>query len=107
VENRIPNRLVEILDDRVPGFLESEKQLTLQAATGRPLPLRLEDWIDDHIFGFAKQEGWFNAITYYAIRDPRYQRAEVCWSECTEKWKKSHTTPVSAVRGVERHGGAM
>ena len=89
VENRIPDWLVEILDDRVPGFLESEKQLTPKAAKGRPLPLRLEDWIDDHIFGFAKQEGWFNAITYYAIRDPRYQRAEVCWSECVEKWKKT------------------
>ena len=50
---------------------------------------RLEDWIDEHIFGFAKQEGSFFAITYYGIRDPRYQRAEVCWSECTEKWKKA------------------
>ena len=89
VENRIPDWLVEILDDRVPGFLESENQLTPKATKGRPLPVRLEDWIDDHIFGFAKQEGWFNAITYYAIRDPRYQRAEVCWSEFTEKWKKT------------------
>ena len=91
-ENRIPDWLVEILNDRVPGFLESQEQLTPKAAKGRPLPLRLEDWIDDHVFGFAKQEGWFNAITYYAIRDPRYQRAEVCWSECVGKWKK--TTPL-------------
>jgi hypothetical protein len=51
--------------------------------------MRLEDWIEDHIFGFAKQEGSFFASTYYAVRDPRYQRAEVCWSECTEKWKKA------------------
>jgi hypothetical protein len=49
----------------------------------------LEYWIDDDIFGFAKQEGWFNAITFYAIREPRYQRAEVCWSECVERWKKA------------------
>ena len=89
VESGIPDWLVKILDDRVPGFLESEKQLTPKTTKGRPLPLRLEDWIDDHMFGFAKPEGWFNAITYYAIRDPRYQRAEVCWSECTEKWKKA------------------
>ena len=88
-ENRIPDWLVKILDDRVPGFLESEKQLTPKAAKGRPLPLRLEDWIDDHVFGFAKQEGWFNAIAFYAIREPRYQRAEVCWSECVERWKKA------------------
>ena len=89
VEDRIPDWLVEILNARVPGFLETEKALTPKAAKTRPLPLRLEDWIDDHIFGFAKQEGWFFAITYYAIRDPRYQRAEVCWSECVEKWKKA------------------
>jgi len=89
VENRIPDWLVEILDDRVPGFLESEKQLAPKLAKDRPVPLRLEDWIDDHVFGFAKQEGWFNAIAFYAIREPRYQRAEVCWSECVERWKKA------------------
>jgi len=89
VENRIPDWLVEILSNRCPGFLESEKHLTPIAAQGRPLPLRLEDWIDDHVFGFAKQEGWFNAITFYAVREPRYQRAEVCWSECVERWKKA------------------
>jgi hypothetical protein len=89
VENRIPEWIADILNQRCPGFLEHEKRLTMKAAKNRPLPLRLEDWIDEHIFGFARQEGWFNAITYYAIRDPRYQRAEVCWSECVEKWKKA------------------
>jgi hypothetical protein len=89
VENRIPDWLVAILNTRNPGFLENEKKLTPKAAKNRPLPLRLEDWIDDQIFGFAQQEGWFNAITYYAVRDPRYRRAEVCWTECVEKWKKA------------------
>lgn len=89
VENRIPDWLVETLNHRCPGFLENERELTPKAARDRPLPLRLEDWIDDHIFGFAKQEGWFSAIAFYAVRDPRYQRAEVCWSSCVEKWKKN------------------
>jgi hypothetical protein len=31
----------------------------------------------------------FFALTYYAVRDPRYQRAEVCGSECAKKWKKA------------------
>ena len=88
-EDRIPDWLVEILNARVPGFIETERALTPKAAKTRPLHFRLEDWIDEHIFAFAKQEGSFFAITYYAIRDPRYQRAEVCWSECTEKWKKA------------------
>jgi hypothetical protein len=66
-----------------------QEEVSSKAATNRPLALRLEDWIDDHFFGFAKQEGWFNAIAYYAIRDPRYQRAEVCWSQSVEGWKKA------------------
>jgi len=89
IEERIPDWVVEILNDRCPGFLDSEKELTSKAAKDRPLALRLEDWIDDHIFGFAKLEGWFTAIAFYAIREPRYQRAEVCWSECVKKWKKT------------------
>jgi len=89
VEDSIPDWLLEILNARVSGFIETERALTPKAVKTRPLHFRLEDWIDEHIFAFAKQEGSFFAITYYAIRDPRYQRAEVCWSECTEKWKKA------------------
>jgi len=88
IENRIPDWLGGILNDRCPGFLQCEEALTAKAAIARPLALRLEDWIDENIFGFAKEEGWFNAINYYAVRDPRYQRAEVCWSECVESWKR-------------------
>ena len=31
------------------------------------------------VYAMAKKE----------IREPRYQRAEVCWSECVERWKKA------------------
>jgi hypothetical protein len=89
VEGRIPDWLAQILNDRCPEFLQREEGLTAKTVSARPLPLRLEDWIDDHVFGFAKREGWFNAITFYAIRASRYQRAEVCWSECVETWKKA------------------
>ena len=71
-----------------PGFLEGQRALAGKAAKTRPLHLRLEDWICDNIFDLARQEGWFFAVTYYAVRDPRYQRAEVCWSECVKEWKK-------------------
>lgn len=89
IENRIPDWLLEILNEHCPGFVETEAKLTPKAAKNRPLPLRLEDWIDGQIFGYAREEGWFNAITYYAIREPRYQRAEVCWSQCVKDWKKA------------------
>jgi hypothetical protein len=89
IEERIPDWLAEILIDRCPGFLEAEQLLTPKATKDRPRYLRLEDWIDEHIFGLAKREGWFNAITFYAIREPRYQRAEVCWTESVKQWKKA------------------
>ena len=89
VENRVPDWLIETLNNRCPGFLESEKKLRPKAAKTRPLPFRLKDWIDNQIFGFAKREGWFSAITFYSVREPRYQRAEVCWSECVEKWERA------------------
>ena len=84
-EDRIPEWLAEILNERCPGFIASEKECP-HAAQDKPLPLRFEDWIDNHVFGFTKQEGWFNAISFYAVREPRYQRAEVFWSESVKQW---------------------
>jgi hypothetical protein len=88
VEDQIPDWLVEVINERCPGFLESEHRLDPSKAAEKPVYLRLEDWIDEHIFGFAKQEGWFNAVTFYAVREPRYQRAQICWSESVEQWKQ-------------------
>ena len=107
VENRIPDWLVTILNERFPGFLESEKELTPKAAKVRPLPLRLEDWIDDHIFGFAKQEGWFNAITYYAIRDPALSASRSLLIGMRREVEENQTPPLSIVRRMEMHGGGV
>src|SRR5215831_3784405 len=92
-EKGIPDWLRAVLQTRCPGFLETEKALTPKPAQKRPLALRLEDWIDDNKFGVAKQEGWLFAVAYYAVRDLRYQRAQICWSECVKKWKKAR--PIS------------
>jgi hypothetical protein len=84
-EGGMPKWLSSIVDERCPGFLQAESG----KASNRPLGLSLEDWVGEHIFGFAKREGWFNSVQFYAVRDPRYQRAEVCWSECAEKWAQA------------------
>lgn len=84
-EGEMPDWLSPLIDQRCPGFLRAENGKT----SARPLSLRLEDWIDEHIFGFVSDEGWFNALRFYAVRDPRYQRAEVCWSECVNKWSQA------------------
>jgi hypothetical protein len=89
VEEGVPDSLSAILNDRCPGLFQCEERLTAKAAKAKLLVHRLENWIDEHVFEVAKKEGWFSAIAYYGIRDPRYQRAQVCWSECVEKWKKA------------------
>ena len=71
IEDRLPVWLREALDDRCPGFLEKQERGAKGRARARPLQLCLEDWIEEQSFGFAKQEGWFNAIAYYAIRGGR------------------------------------
>jgi len=88
VEHRLPASLRDVLDDRCPGFLEKEERSVEGPASKRPLHLCLEDWIEDEVFGSIKKEGWFNAVAYYAIRDPRYQKAEGWRSECVKKWTR-------------------
>jgi hypothetical protein len=83
-DDRMPEWLSAIVDQRCPGFLQTEPP-----ASSRRLALGLENWVDEHVFAFAKDEGWFDAVVYYAIRDPQYQRAEVCWSECASKWAQA------------------
>jgi hypothetical protein len=89
VEEHVPDFLANELNSRCPGFLDSDKKLSHETRGNRSAALRLEGWIDDHMFASAKQGGWFNAITYYAARDPRYQQADVCWSKSIARWKKA------------------
>ena len=92
---------------RCRGFLEKDRALASKVSPRRPLALRLEDWIDNNIFGVAKQEGWLFAVTYYAVRDPRYQRAEVCWFGVRKEVEESQAYPVSVVRRMASLGGAV
>lgn len=89
-EHGIPEWLVKKLDELCSGFLADEKQyLTRHPNEASLTPVRLGHWIDEHIFGFAEQGRWLLAITFYAVREPRYQRASACWSESVQKWKQS------------------
>jgi hypothetical protein len=89
-EDSIPNWLAKKLDELCPGFLAEEKQYLARHPNEASLtPVRLGYWIDEHIFSFAQQGGWLLAVTFYAVRESRYQKASVCWSESVEKWRKA------------------
>lgn len=88
-EGNIPGWLKKVFRDKCPGFLEFEEAYRRKHLRHDLLPWkRLREWIEGHIFAFADREGWLNAITFYAARDPRSHRAEAYWRECHAKWKE-------------------
>jgi hypothetical protein len=90
VEQAIPDWLTRKLGEACPGFPAVEKQYLLTHPKEATLvPVRLSQWIDERVFGFAKQGGWLLAITFYAVRETRYQKASACWAESVQKWKKA------------------
>jgi hypothetical protein len=79
-----------VLDRRCPGFIEAQQRCESdRSRTYPPLSVRLLFWSQEHMFGRARNEGWFDAVQFYAIRDSRSKRAEVYWSECVKKWRNA------------------
>jgi len=86
-EGAIPEWLAGKLKEMCPGFLDAEERNAgTDTKRAELAAIRLGEWIDDHIFAFAEKGGWLPAVTFYAVREPRYQRASTCWSESVEKW---------------------
>lgn len=86
-EDGIPDWLRRRLDEMCPGFIAEEEKRTLRHPKDALPPIRLGEWIDKHIFAFAERGGWLPAVTVYAVREPRYQRASACWSESVKEWR--------------------
>jgi hypothetical protein len=95
-EGCIPEWLRQELNEMCCGFLAAEQNKASRRMQDAEMSaIRLGEWIDQQIFGFADRGGWLPAVTYYAVREPRYQRASVCWSESVQKWQtmKPHQYP--------------
>ena len=87
-EGIISADLRRILEERCPGFLMSAAEYAKKHPKEPEfLWLRLVAWVDDHIFALAKTEGWSDALSYYAARDPRMDKLFAYWEECDVTWK--------------------
>src|SRR5258705_6753554 len=75
--------LLHVLRKRCAGFVE---QGTMSREP-RLLALRLHEWIQDHIFSYAKQEGWLDALHFYGVRSPRCEGAWAYGERCEREWK--------------------
>ena len=85
-EGYVSTTMKASLEARCPGFLASARAPHEGPAS---LWLRLTSWIDEHIFAYAKAEGWSHALGYYAVRDPRCDQIENYWLHCDNAWKRS------------------
>ncbi|MGH9771915.1 MAG: hypothetical protein ACRD4Q_09495 [Candidatus Acidiferrales bacterium] len=82
--------LHQILEERCPGFLASVAEYAKRHPDEPEfLWLRLISWIDNQIFAFAREEGWSDALSYYAARDPRMDRLLAYWQECDIAWRNA------------------
>lgn len=88
-EGHPPAWMLEVLEKRCPGFLQSEKGDRKARPTGAgPLSLRLLEWIHNHIFSDAKREGWLDALIFHTVREPRSKRTWAYWQQCESEWKR-------------------
>jgi hypothetical protein len=80
----IPSWLVTDLQERCPGFIEHE------ALTPEPklVDLGLLEWVHNQEFGYAKRQGWLDALTFYGVRHPRSECAWAYWERCESQWSK-------------------
>ena len=83
-EGRTPSWLEAILRKCCPDFREKA------ASSNKPelLGLQLLPWVHNQAFGFAKEEGWLDALVFYGFRDARSQGSWEYWEHCESEWKK-------------------
>lgn len=86
-EERMPDWLERRFEEVCPGFVESERRHGLKYGKDALAAIRLGEWIDKHVFAFAGERGWLPAITFYAVREPRYGKVSAHWSESVKNWR--------------------
>lgn len=87
-QDGLPSWLAADLQKHCPGFMEHETASREQ----KPLALRLLEWVHNREFGYAKRQGWLNALTFYGVRHLRSERAWAYWEHCENEWNRKHST---------------
>jgi len=92
-EEQLPEIVRAALGARCPGFLEDEvprRQGHLHDQSF--LWHSLAEWIAEHHFAEAKRQGWFDAVMFYAYKDPRTEQAWSLWERTREAWHSHRPT---------------
>lgn len=87
-EQRVPDWLKRRLEEMCPGLIKPKTPRRLKNQGDARLAIGLGAWIDEHVFGFAAKAGWLPAVTFYAVRDPRFSKVSRYWSESVKNWRE-------------------
>src|ERR1051325_3290216 len=90
LEGSAPSWLEAILRKRCPCFTQEV------ARSNKPelLSLQLLPWVHKQVFGFAKHEGWLDALVFYGFRDTRAQGYWAYWEHCETEWRRRRPASV-------------
>lgn len=83
-EGCAPPWLKAMLRKRCPGFVEE----TARSRKRELLGVQLLPWVHNQTFGFAKDEGWLDALVFYGFRDTLSQGYWTYWEHCETEWRK-------------------
>ena len=81
----VPVWLTHDLRKHCPGFVEHEET----SHEPKAMSLHLLEWAHNHEFGFARRQGWLDALTFYGVRHPRSECAWAYWEYCANHWSKN------------------
>lgn len=81
-EDGIPSWLIPDLRKRCPSFTLPE------ILRQESVDLRLSEWVRNQKFGYAKRQGWLDALTFYGARHLRSVCAWNYWEQCERDWHK-------------------
>ena len=86
-QDGVPSWLVADLRKHCPRYFEHEAPSREQ----KPMALQLLEWVHNQEFGYAKQQGWLDALTYYGVRHPRSECAWAYWEHCENEWNRKQS----------------
>lgn len=86
-EDKVPDMVTSCLRQKCPGFLESRDPEDPES-----LWSDLLEWVETHVFRDATCEGWLDALTYRARRQPASQKAWHLWDQAKREWGTKRPT---------------
>jgi hypothetical protein len=84
-QDNVPAWLLTDLQKRCPRFVEHG------APSREPklVALQLLQWVHNQEFGYAKRQGWLDALIFYGVRHPRSECAWAYWEHCDLEWNRN------------------